>query len=43
MKLICEELRLEDLEDTGSKSDPQDPQLNIKIGKTTKSTERYIE
>lgn len=42
MKLRCEALKVEDLVDTGTGSDPQDPALTIKIGKQVKSTERFV-
>jgi hypothetical protein len=40
MKLIVKQLHVEDLVDTGSKSDPQDPALKITLGKTSHTTAR---
>ena len=41
MEIVIESIRVEDLKDTGSKWDPQDPMVTLKLGSTTKETERY--
>jgi len=42
MKLSIESLEVSDLQDTGSFLDPQDPSVQIVIGKHHLTTERYI-
>jgi hypothetical protein len=41
MLVTVDQLQVEELFDTGSFRDAQDPALTIKIGKESKTTERY--
>lgn len=41
MILTIDQLQVDELVDTGSFADAQDPALTIKIGKESKATERY--
>ena len=40
MEILIEGIRVEDLKDTGSRFDAQDPMVIFKIGKSAKETER---
>jgi hypothetical protein len=42
LKLILAALETNDLVDTGTSSDPQDPSLRIDIGRLTRETKRYV-
>ena len=43
MNLIISELRVEDLKDTGTMMDPQDPAMTITVAGKSCSTERQVD
>ena len=43
MKVYLGKFKATDLYDTGSRTDPQDPAISIKIGDNELMTERYLQ